>query len=266
MRCVSEELQRVFRCVSRQLVKSWRASCCAVPLTLLFGAMMFSAASPAMADIIIAQYCVGCTGGGNPNQFPGQSVTTPSGSWTNVTFNFYDGVTGAPAASGSLYLFTQAYTGSGVNLASSASSSPGYVATATASGSVYVFNPSLTLSGNTQYFFYAGSLPSANGETFDFSNSYTGGQRYFSGNGGTLNFSGSSASDYAFNLSTSNPGPVPGGSLLSYIFLGVGGFALRFRRGAALAKNACRRICAWFGRFRPLTRKPASPPIASTRG
>ena len=257
MRCVSEELQRVFRCVSRQLVKSWRASCCAVPLTLLFGAMMFSAASPAMADIIIAQYCVGCTGGGNPNQFPGQSVTTPSGSWTNVTFNFYDGVTGAPAASGNLYLFTQAYTGSGVNLASSASSSPGYVATATASGSVYVFNPSLTLSGNTQYFFYAGSLPSANGETFDFSNSYTGGQRYFSGNGGTLNFSGSSASDYAFNLSTSNPGPVPGGGLLSYLFLGVGGFALRFRRGAALAKNACRRICAWFGRFRPLTRKPA---------
>lgn len=257
MRCVSEQSQSAVRCVSRQLVKSWRASCCAVPLALLLSVTLFSATTPAKGDIIIAQYCVGCTGGGNPNQFPGQSVTTPSGSWTNVTFNFYDGGSGNAAASGSLYLFTQAYTGSAASLAGSASSASGYVATATASGSVYVFNPSLTLSGNTQYFFYAGSLPSANGETFDFSNSYTGGQRYFSGNGGTLNFSPSSGSDYAFNLSSTNPGPVPGGGLLSYLFVGVGGLALRFRRGVAFAKNTCRRMRASFRRLGLLGRDMA---------
>ena len=109
------------------------------------------------------------------------------------------------------------------------------------------------LSGNTQHFFYAGSLPSANGETFDFSNTYMGGQRYFSGNSGTTNFSGSSGSDCAFTLSGTaiNPGPIPGSGLLSWLLLGVGGPGLRFRQAVALGARACRRVTASFDPYRP---------------
>ena len=225
-------------------------------LALLLGLALLTHATDARADTIV-QYCVGCTGNGSTIQFPGQSVTTPTGSWDHVAFNFYDAVSGAPAASGSLYLFTRAYTGSAASLAASASSAPGYVATATASGSLYLFDPSLVLSGNTQYFFYAGSLPSAGGETFDFSNAYTGGQRYFSGNGGTLNFGSSAGTDYAFNLSTTNPGPIPGSGLVSYLLLGIGGLGLRFRQGVALARAAVRRLSASAAGTAAVTRKPA---------
>lgn len=214
-------------------------------LALLLMLALSGFASSAKAATIVA-YDAGGTGQvGNTNQIPGQSVTTPSGgSWTDITFNFYNASTGAAVASGNLYLFTQTYGGTASSLSSQASSSAGYVATAAASGSVYVFGPSVTLLAGTVYYFYADSQPSPVDGLSGTSNSgYADGQRYFSGNAGTLNFGAAAATqDYAFNLSTSAPGPIPGAGLLSYAVVLIGGVGLRFRLCLAAARKTCRRL------------------------
>jgi len=257
VQCVSEELLQAFRCSVGKLIKSLRGLRYALQLGLLLGLAFLSKAPDARADTIV-QYCVGCSGNGRSIQVPGQSVTTPSGTWDHVAFNFYDADTGAAVAAGNLYLFTQAYTGTAVDLASSAASSPGYVATAAASGSKWIFSTSLVLSGNTQYFFYADTIPATNRAAFTTNSGYADGDRYFSGNSGTLNFgAGAGTQDYAFNLSTTNPGPLPGGGLLSYLLLGIAGLGLRFRQGVVFARTVSRRVSVWHEQFRAPDRRPA---------
>ena len=229
-------------------------------LALLVAFALFGFASAVKAATIVA-YDAGGTGQiGNTNQVPGQSLTTPSGTWSNITFNFYDATTGNPVASGNLYLFTQTYGGTANSLSTQASSSAGYLATATASGSQYVFDSSVTLSGGTTYYFYAGTQPSpVNGLSGTSNSGYANCQRYFSGNAGTLNFgAASSAQDYAFNLSgTAAPGPTPGAGLLSWAVVGFGGIAFRFRLCLSAAKTACRRMRAWLAALAFARRKAA---------
>jgi hypothetical protein len=85
---------------------------------------------------------------------PGQSVTTPAGGpWDNLTFNWFFSRDGAPAADGALFLLSQAYTGTPAALNAA---TPGVLATTSnTSGGMWLFDPSVTIQGATQYFFYS---------------------------------------------------------------------------------------------------------------
>ena len=107
----------------------------------------------------------------------GQSFTTASGgSFDEVTFNFYTtthiiappipyyysvdpNYPETPFAIGTGYLFSQPYLGLNSSISSSA---PGFLGSTVASGNLYTFAPSLTLNGNTLYYFYENSYTPAN--------------------------------------------------------------------------------------------------------
>ena len=95
---------------------------------------------------------------GYNNYAPGQSLTTPvGGPWNNLTFNWFYSVDGVlvPAAAGSLFLLTQEYFGTPAGLSAA---TPGFLATTSnISGNMWLFDPSVTIVGATQYFFYSNS-------------------------------------------------------------------------------------------------------------
>lgn len=174
-------------------------------------------------------------------------MTTPTGAgWDNITFNYYNSATGAPIAGGNLYLLDQAYGGTPQTLSTSTT---GFLAVAAPNGggTAWVFDPSVTLSGNTQYFFYPDSRFNGAGGTTTTGDTYAGGVMYNSANG-TGNYGPSSFADVAFNLSGASaaPGPIPGTGLLSLAGLLIGGLGLRFRLCLAAAKKARQRVNAWF--------------------
>ncbi len=70
------------------------------------------------------------------------------GPFDNINFNFVDAVN----PTGDLFILTQAYAGTPPALSGT---TPGFLAESTGvSGGVYQFDPTVTLSGSTQYFFY----------------------------------------------------------------------------------------------------------------
>ena len=107
----------------------------------------------------------------------GQSFTTaPGAGFDDITFNFYTTthIIAPPIpyyysvdpnypetsfAIGTGYLFSQPYLG--LNSAISPSA-PGFLSSAVASGNLYTFDPTLTLNGNTLYYFYENSYTPAN--------------------------------------------------------------------------------------------------------
>jgi hypothetical protein len=122
-------------------------------LPYLLLALLFFGTGVLNAQVVIASHTGGTSAG---SQYPAESFTTPAGGpWNNITFNFVAGDFATPAAVGTAYLLTQAYTGTPAGLSSSAA---GFVAASTGvSGGKYVFAPSVTLQPNTQYFVFSDS-------------------------------------------------------------------------------------------------------------
>lgn len=107
----------------------------------------------------------------------GQSFTVATaGASNNISFSFFsDEPPTVPSASGTGYLLDRLYTGSPNGLASAT----GLLGTAVASGGVWSFDPSLTLLGGVQYFFYSSTATVASGDNAD---SYAGGEAYRASN------------------------------------------------------------------------------------
>ena len=169
------------------------------------------------------------------NQIPGQSLTTGSdGSWTNITFNFYNADSPPDSvASGTLYLLSQEYLGQPVNLSTGTTGYISHTSTTQTEGSgdEWVFS-GVTLESSTQYWFYATSSQSivVNG-TDDVS---IGGQ-YYEANGPTLAFAATAeAEDANFELegtASSEAIPEPGSMLIGGIAgIGMAWSAVRRRR------------------------------------
>ena len=148
-----------------------------VSLVVALAAIVTLATPSPVAASTITSYT---TSIGYNNYAPGQSFTTPvGGPWNNLTFNWFYDVNGAivPTAAGSLFLLTQEYFGTPAGLSAA---TPGFLATTSSiSGDMWLFDPSVTILGATQYFFYSNSplfhLVDANAYTGTYYLSYLGG-------------------------------------------------------------------------------------------
>ena len=138
----------------------------------------FCAFGHAKADIV-TQY----TGGNDfaTLLFAGQSFTTsPSGAFDHITFNFFSDTAGGttPTAAGTLYLLTQAYSGTPGALSSSTA---GFFATSLGIvGGAYDFDDSIVLLANTQYFAYSNTQVMVSGSN---TNAYAGGTAFVNSGG-----------------------------------------------------------------------------------
>jgi len=144
----------------------------------------------------------------------GQSITTPTGGpWDHITFNFYEywPVPGQAYASGGLYLLDTEYA-EGALPADLDTTTPGYlahtstiVADPAEGGFQWSFDPSVTLSPNTQYWFYmnsSSSEPDHHNLYFTSTGSsapsdYAGGQQYYAWLPG---YGAATTSDMTFQL------------------------------------------------------------------
>jgi hypothetical protein len=168
------------------------------------------------------------------DEYLGQSLTTPLGvGWNDIQFSFlYEDLNTSVVTSvafGTLYLFDSEYGG-----APQALSTSGYLAQSTAIssgafGDKYSFAPSVVLSPNTKYYFYADTQFPA-GSINGGGDSYSGGENYFGGANASDNFILFSDLDTNFRLEGS-PVPEPATVLL----LGTGlvslvGFRKKFKK------------------------------------
>jgi hypothetical protein len=218
-------------------------------MSIVWLSLLLSALSPPCRADIIVENTAGISSGGAPFVW-GQSVTTPTtgGPWSNITFNFYNSADNSPYAAGSLFLLNVAYTGKPSALSSSTT---GYIATATASGGIWTFDSSVMLQPNFQYFFYMNSLASGVRPFISSTGTdvYAGGKIYYTGGGVNSNFVSNSTSDMNFTLSytDTNPGPIPGAGLLSYLLLGIccaTAFGRRVRTQLTTSSWALKRLLA----------------------
>jgi hypothetical protein len=84
--------------------------------------------------------------------FRGQSFTTPEGAFNNIAFNFFsDAPATTPWAQGNAFLFSMPFSEGPTDMSSM---SPGFLGEATAADGFWTFDPSMTLLGDTQYYFY----------------------------------------------------------------------------------------------------------------
>jgi hypothetical protein len=122
-----------------------RHSLSLVPLATTIGLLL---SKPASADVLVSNSSG--TGGNLFSDYFGQSVTTPTGGpFDEVTFNFV-GLTGAPVAVGTLYVFSSIYSGT-----PDALSTAGALAVSTSiTAGKYNFAPTLSLNSGQKYFFY----------------------------------------------------------------------------------------------------------------
>ena len=207
----------------RSIVRSAVAWPTAV-LALFAMAAAVPLSTPAAKADTVAQYS-NFTGSFPPGQPVGQSVTTASGGpWDSLSFNFIDDSSN-PYASGNLYVLSQVYAGTPAALSAA---TPGFIGVAAASGGVWTFAPSLILHSSTQYFFYMDSNITSS-IALEVPGNYAGGTAY-SAASTTRNY-GPTSGDLDFLLSgtQTNPGPLPGSGLLSYLMLGFGS-AAAFRK------------------------------------
>jgi len=168
------------------------------------------------------------------NLVPGQSLTTGSGgSWSDITFNFYDAENPANSvANGTLYLLSQEYTGTPTNLGTGTSGYISHTSTTQAEGNgdEWVFS-GVTLESSTQYWFYATGSQSivVNGND----DAGIGGQWYQAPNSGQP-FAANSTMDANFELegtAASEAIPEPGSLLIGGIAgIGMAWSAVRRRR------------------------------------
>ena len=180
------------------------------------------ASLPTQADILVLN-APGPRGAASPT-VPGQSVTTPVGGPFNaLTFNFFD-QRRLPTAAGTLFVLNQEYSLTESSLdtpANLSSSTPGFVAASqNIVGGQYVFDPTVTLQGATQYFFYANQEFTLLGD----GPKYSGGSFYSPINDDiTQPFINADPADAFFQLSgvTAVPEPSTPAFLTGSVFTGV---------------------------------------------
>jgi len=194
-------------------------------------ALLALAGSGARAQMTLAENTSGIQFG---PAVPGQSVTTPAGGpFNSLAFNFFQfetGVGSQPVANGTLFLLSQAYTGTPAGLSSATA---GFIAQATGTGvgGAFTFDPGVTLQDSTQYFFYANTGQGSVLSNFT-GNPYAGGNAYFASPG----FISFAPADFQFRLTgqvapAQTVIPEPGTlALLASGILSVGGLALRRRQ------------------------------------
>ena len=161
----------------------------------------------------------------------GQSVTTPSGGpFDALTFNFFDSSRN-PLAAGTLFVLDQEYldTAGGLN-----GSTPGFVAASqNIVGGQYVFDPTVTLQGAKQYFFYANQKLAF---ISDARNPYSGGILYLPRNNDINNpFITFEPGDANFRLSGAAVVPEPSMMVFLAVSALTGAVFLRRRNQAGKA-------------------------------
>jgi hypothetical protein len=125
---------------------------------------VFAALSVTSRAATLTQITSGGFSGGQV--FWGVPLTTPAGGpYDHITFSFFGtGQVLSPLANGTLFLLSKPYNAAQNNAdtpSNLSSSTDGYIAQAAASGGIYTFNTSLTLQGNTAYYFYSNGLVDA---------------------------------------------------------------------------------------------------------
>jgi hypothetical protein len=150
----------------------------------------------------------------------GQSITTPSGGpWDHIALYAFmwagpwngTGYEAIERAKGKLYLFDEPYHGSPAGLSWS---SPLAVAEADSSERCWAFEPSVTLHGDEDYFFY-GDTPIVNllGSDHSYGSGYDEGDLYIACNGRYSRFVKEFGEDLSFRLE-GNIVPIPSAFIL----------------------------------------------------
>jgi len=113
----------------------------------------------------------------------GQSVTTPAdGPWSDLSFNLIS-TSNSPYALGTLFLLTQAYSGTPAGLSSSTS---GFVAsTSSIVSGAWVFDSAVTVESSTTYYLYENAAFSDTEVLFG-ADPYAGGIAYESDSGASF--------------------------------------------------------------------------------
>lgn len=175
------------------------------------------------------------SGVGQFTGYIGQSVTTPgsSASYNNITFNFFD-TSNSAAAPGTLFILNQATTDTPTTLGVG---SAGYLAQSISNaGGIYSFAPSVSLSANTQYFFYENVSFTSTGSPSD---PYPGGF-VLTASSATSQYIGFVGSDANFqlsgNFSTAAAVPEPSSMIMAGTAVLLGTYHVR-RRKQAVAKS-----------------------------
>ncbi|WP_031500895.1 hypothetical protein [Bryobacter aggregatus] len=177
--------------------------------------LLFALGAALSHGAVIAENTVGTN---HAEVYLGQSFTTPAdGPWTNISVSF--GTLSGPATpTGTLYIFTSAYTGTPQDL----SGASALAQTNTIVGSEWVFSPGFTLQSNQQYFLFLDSLIVVAGSL---GNPYSGGNAYFSSDA-QLAFSSGGLNDAIFQVSGTNeavvvPEPSPFATVAT-VLVGIG--------------------------------------------
>ena len=187
-------------------------------------------ATPSRAGAIVASYSGGTSFSGSVSSF-GFSFTTgasPASIDDLVMTIFSDTADTTPVAAGTGYLLSSAFAGIPAGL-----SSTSFLGSATAASGLYTFNTGVTLTANTQYWFYEDSVLNP----IDLGIGNTGQTLYISNSPSATYNSGAFANNgINFRLTGDSPGgattPEP-----STLLLGLIGFAclgaIAFRRQAS---------------------------------
>ena len=183
----------------------------------ILAALLLSTASAAQAVVVVEER--DGSAGSLGSFYWGVSFTTPTGSpWNNISVNFYD--TGNNnLAGGNGYLFTSAYTGSAIGLASA-----GALATATSAANQWNFASGFQINPLTQYFFYSDApLAPLLGDDI------APGESYFVSSSPTRNFTPTSGRNINYTVNSMN-GAVPEPATWALMLIGFGAIGAAMRR------------------------------------
>ena len=192
-----------------------------------------TAFTPSQATVLAENYN-GFDMPGGDRYYYGQSFTVEgTGAFNNVTISFFTGYGASiPSASGNIYLYSSALTGTVSDLGKGAN----FLGSAAAANNMFSFAPSLTVNGGTKYYAYLDAeTPSAQ---FSRTNPYLGGEMFEASRGTGLKYQQFSSFDFRFGIGGSPMTaavPEPASWAMMLIGFGALGGALRNRRKPVVA-------------------------------